>query len=826
MTQVSARPISMSSSVLRLPRTHRHATSASQRSQTQSQTQPYILPDKPSTSKPISTRQSSELNINVPSNVSESRKILYYEPINLTPQQVLIGTIQSQTNWTQYYYNNTDTNETTLSRQVLIEVIFDDAIELHLRPDPLLAIMADQAPTLRFPDNTRRIGGRDMLVKREMQMARELDAMPLDMLVHVTTSPVIIPQENISIIADKWDDEGFYTKRNFQQVVIEIEKDNLSDTNNSAGSEKNRTQLVYFMVANYDAPLHNNLKGYLRISLIVNTNEYCPAFTNTGYDLEATQPLCNGNGTCISNGGCSCDQRDASVQTLPITYYRGLACEAEIHEVSVGQAYASGSVGPGEKLYVAYKVPRAGDMSVLFQYLRSGNFRCIMIMKPAFANGGAYDFMSGQGSELPTLYDWTYSDLETQIVTNRDLKEGDKVYILFYNQVVDPTKKGETLDIYFRVDTCGAPGEPSCPTSLSYFSPSVLVIIAISTVVVAVVVAMGLALVLFRRRMLSVQSGVGPSGTRGSTTFPRPVPKKLTIQQIDEMFPKVEYNHDTHNKHRFQDGEIPPSAAREELTMGNSDGNDSQVPNSTAVEVDLDTVESVRVPSILGGKLDTSGDGVASEDYEQAQAIVVNSNAPVPEAHIGLMGANSTGSVAAAGVESANGESAKTANEQVQCSVCLCDFENGESIRIFPCNHFYHDECIDRWIAARVTCPQCRLKVRTFSGNRLDHAIIADESDLESPPSLERVDGGAPEDVAIAVDNGEPVAASETVNDSGAGSRPQQPTASFTGRTHSLYQYLAHPFRSGPSLVRTGSVSRPPDDQATTSGPSTSQRRP
>ncbi|KAA8494124.1 E3 ubiquitin-protein ligase ATL9 [Porphyridium purpureum] len=55
----------------------------------------------------------------------------------------------------------------------------------------------------------------------------------------------------------------------------------------------------------------------------------------------------------------------------------------------------------------------------------------------------------------------------------------------------------------------------------------------------------------------------------------------------------------------------------------------------------------------------------------------------------------------------------------VQCSVCLCGFEEGDQIRTLPCMHFYHRACIDGWISARVTCPECRAIVRSPSGSRL-----------------------------------------------------------------------------------------------------------
>ncbi|KAL6846677.1 hypothetical protein ACP4OV_024125 [Aristida adscensionis] len=47
--------------------------------------------------------------------------------------------------------------------------------------------------------------------------------------------------------------------------------------------------------------------------------------------------------------------------------------------------------------------------------------------------------------------------------------------------------------------------------------------------------------------------------------------------------------------------------------------------------------------------------------------------------------------------------------EYVACSVCLQDFEAGESARRLPaCGHAFHPPCIDGWLLRRASCPLCR----------------------------------------------------------------------------------------------------------------------
>ncbi|KAL6619165.1 hypothetical protein ACP70R_034304 [Stipagrostis hirtigluma subsp. patula] len=44
-----------------------------------------------------------------------------------------------------------------------------------------------------------------------------------------------------------------------------------------------------------------------------------------------------------------------------------------------------------------------------------------------------------------------------------------------------------------------------------------------------------------------------------------------------------------------------------------------------------------------------------------------------------------------------------------ECAICLAEFARGEPVRVLPrCGHGFHARCIDRWLAARPTCPTCR----------------------------------------------------------------------------------------------------------------------
>jgi len=42
------------------------------------------------------------------------------------------------------------------------------------------------------------------------------------------------------------------------------------------------------------------------------------------------------------------------------------------------------------------------------------------------------------------------------------------------------------------------------------------------------------------------------------------------------------------------------------------------------------------------------------------------------------------------------------------CAICLSDYEADEDIKTIPCMHFYHQACIDEWMARSCVCPICK----------------------------------------------------------------------------------------------------------------------
>lgn len=61
---------------------------------------------------------------------------------------------------------------------------------------------------------------------------------------------------------------------------------------------------------------------------------------------------------------------------------------------------------------------------------------------------------------------------------------------------------------------------------------------------------------------------------------------------------------------------------------------------------------------------------------------------------------------------------ATTGGAQVECTVCMDEYEEGDLLRALPCGHLFHCKCIDRWLSSHSTCPMCAAILSySFSAN-------------------------------------------------------------------------------------------------------------
>ncbi|KAF1953652.1 hypothetical protein CC80DRAFT_143315 [Byssothecium circinans] len=69
------------------------------------------------------------------------------------------------------------------------------------------------------------------------------------------------------------------------------------------------------------------------------------------------------------------------------------------------------------------------------------------------------------------------------------------------------------------------------------------------------------------------------------------------------------------------------------------------------------------------------------------------------------------------------------------CSICTEDFEKGQDIRVLPCNHKFHPDCVDPWLLnVSGTCPLCRVDLRPVTSNTSTDQGAEGNPDLLAPP--------------------------------------------------------------------------------------------
>jgi hypothetical protein len=63
--------------------------------------------------------------------------------------------------------------------------------------------------------------------------------------------------------------------------------------------------------------------------------------------------------------------------------------------------------------------------------------------------------------------------------------------------------------------------------------------------------------------------------------------------------------------------------------------------------------------------------------------------------------------------------------EDCECAVCKCEMEKGEDVLVIPaCSHFFHEECLIRWLRLQGWCPVCRANIDGSRGEKEDSGDI------------------------------------------------------------------------------------------------------
>jgi len=70
-----------------------------------------------------------------------------------------------------------------------------------------------------------------------------------------------------------------------------------------------------------------------------------------------------------------------------------------------------------------------------------------------------------------------------------------------------------------------------------------------------------------------------------------------------------------------------------------------------------------------------------------------------------------------------------------ECSICLSQYENLDSVAVLPCFHFYHEQCITEWLVRNDVCPLCkqRVSVMLSKPNEQDDGMRTPPMQMNSP---------------------------------------------------------------------------------------------
>lgn len=89
----------------------------------------------------------------------------------------------------------------------------------------------------------------------------------------------------------------------------------------------------------------------------------------------------------------------------------------------------------------------------------------------------------------------------------------------------------------------------------------------------------------------------------------------------------------------------------------------------------------------------------------------------------GLKKKGDYGSVSQQDGDLGKGDDTEGSDEEPHCSICLCEYEEGEKLISLPCKHIFHDECITSWTNNNKRCPLCNYDLESVTEESGENAV-------------------------------------------------------------------------------------------------------
>lgn len=70
------------------------------------------------------------------------------------------------------------------------------------------------------------------------------------------------------------------------------------------------------------------------------------------------------------------------------------------------------------------------------------------------------------------------------------------------------------------------------------------------------------------------------------------------------------------------------------------------------------------------------------------------------------------------------------ADEDSTCCICLNDYEPHQDLRVLPCEHHFHKDCVDEWLVVNSTCPTCRTSIYGADDDEQGAGRLGTEEDV------------------------------------------------------------------------------------------------